>query len=80
MTLFELLAAEKYIKETVYDIKATNVHIYIYAHPLLLKLSVFLDCTSEKVGPGGGSIYVYIYICIYRPCSTHLHQTTAPLS
>ena len=58
MTWFELLAAEYYIKETVYNIKAKHVHtyvyIYIYAHPLLLKRSVFLDCTSEQVGPGGG--------------------------
>ena len=44
--------------------KAKNVHIYIYiyAHPLLLKLSVFLDCTSEKVGPGGGGAYRIISI------------------
>ena len=40
----------------------------IYAHPLLLKVSVFLDCTSEKVGPGGGGgvhIYIYIYVSLY---------------
>ena len=40
--------------------------VYIYIYPLLLKVSVFLDCTSEKVGLAGGAehIYIYIYMCV----------------
>ena len=39
------------------------IYIYICAHALLFKLSVFADCTSEKVGfLGGGGVSIYIYI------------------
>ena len=37
------------------------IYIYMNARPLLLKVSVLLDCTSQKMGPAGGGAYIYIY-------------------
>ena len=43
------------------------VYTHMYAHPLLVNLSVFPDCTSETVRAvrgGGEHVYIYIYISL----------------